>query len=243
MISVAVAMEMLLGSPPSMDAAIPRLSGRVPFLGHLLQLRRDPIGLMQRCRDERGDVGEIALAGHPVVMFYGAAAQEAFFRAPDEQLDQAAAYPFMKPIFGPGVVFDATPEQRKQAVRNRSLRDQFMRGHAEMIAAETSRMLDRFGDAGEFDLLDFMAELTIYTSTACLIGKEFREELDARVYPLFYDLERGTDAIAYVNPRLPLPAFRKRDRARRELVALIEEIFAKRERAGTQTEDLFGVLH
>jgi sterol 14-demethylase len=175
-------------------------------------------------------------------MLSGEKAQEAFFRATDEQLDQAAAYPFMTPIFGRGVLFDATPEQRKQAVRNRSLRDQFMRGHAEMIAAETERMLARFGDAGEFDLLDFMAELTIYTSTACLIGKEFREELDGRIYSLFYELERGTDAIAYVNPDLPLPAFRKRDRARRELVALIEEIFAKRERAGTQAEDLFGVL-
>src|SRR5262245_28432737 len=176
MISVAVAMEMLLGSPPSMDAAIPRLSGRVPFLGHLLQLRRDPIGLMQRCRDERGDVGEIALAGHPVVMFYGEAAQEAFFRAPDEELDQAAAYPFMKPIFGPGVVFDATPEQRKQALRNQSLRDKLMRGHAEVIAAETERMIAGWGERGEIDLLDFFAELTLYTSSACLIGKSFREE-------------------------------------------------------------------
>jgi hypothetical protein len=78
-----------------MGAPIPRLSGRLPLLGHLLQLRRDPIGLMQRCRDECGEVGEIALAGHPVVMLYGEAAQEAFFRAPDEELDQAAAYPFM----------------------------------------------------------------------------------------------------------------------------------------------------
>ena len=37
-----------------------------------------------------------------------------FFRAPDEVLDQAAAYPFMTPIFGKGVVFDASPEERQQ---------------------------------------------------------------------------------------------------------------------------------
>ena len=29
------------------------------------------------------------------------------------------------------------------------------------------------GEEGEIDLLDFFSELTIYTSTACLIGKEF----------------------------------------------------------------------
>ena len=225
-----------------MGAPIPRLSGRVPLLGHLLQLRRDPIRLMRRCRDECGEVGEITLAGQSVVMLYGEAAQEAFFRAPDEELDQAAAYPFMKPIFGPGVVFDATPEQRKQALRNRSLRDQAMRGHAESIARETERMIAGWGDAGSVDLLEFFAELTIYTSSGALIGPDFREELDGTLVPLFADLERGTDPIAYVNPNLPLASFRKRDRARRQLVAYLQAIFERRERDGRQCQDLFQIL-
>ncbi len=225
-----------------MPASIPRLSGGLPFLGHLLQLRRDPIRLMQRCRDECGEVGEIVLAGHPVVMLYGEAAQEQFFRAPDEELDQAAAYPFMKPIFGPGVVFDATPEQRKQALRNRSLRDQAMRGHAESIARETERMIAGWGDAGSVDLLDFFAELTIYTSSGALIGPDFREELDGSLVPLFADLERGTDAIAYVNPHLPIPSFRARDRARAKLVAYLQAIFDRREREQRQCMDLFQIL-
>jgi sterol 14-demethylase len=226
-----------------MTAAIPRLSGRLPFLGHLLELRRSPIELMQRCRDECGDVGELVLAGQPLVMLYGEAAQEAFFRAPDEQLDQAAAYPFMKPVFGPGVVFDATPEQRKQALRNRSLRDQAMRGHAETIARETEQRTAGWGESGTVDLLDFFAELTIYTSSSALIGPEFRAELGPELVPIFQDLERGTDAFAYVNPYLPLPSFRKRDRARRRLVAILQGIFERRERAGCASQDLFQVLH
>jgi len=221
---------------------IPRLTGRVPLLGHLLELRRDPIHLMQRCRDECGEIGEIVLAGQSLVMLYGEAAQEAFFRAPDEQLDQAAAYPFMKPVFGPGVVFDATPEQRKQALRNRSLRDQALRGHAESIARETERMIAGWGESGSVDLLEFFAELTIYTSSGALIGPEFREELGAELVPLFADLERGTDPIAYVNPNLPLPSFRKRDRARRRLVAYLQAIFERREREGRQCQDLFQIL-
>ena len=221
----------------------PGASGRLPLLGHLLALRRDPIGLMQRVHDECGEIGEMDLAGHRVVMLYGAAAQEAFFRAPDEQLDQAAAYPFMTPVFGPGVVFDATPDQRKQAMRNQALRDSFMRGHAERIAAEVDRMTSGWGESGEIDLLDFFAELTIYTSTTCLIGPGFRDELDASYVPLFMDLERGTDAIAYVNPYLPLPSFRKRDRARLEIVRRLEAIFVRREREGSDSNDLFQILH
>ncbi len=220
----------------------PLASGRLPWLGHLLELRREPIALMQRIHDECGELGEMRLAGQPVVMLYGAAAQEAFFRAPDDQLDQASAYPFMKPIFGEGVVFDATPEQRKQALRNQSLRDKQMRGHAELIAEETVRAIQDWGDAGEIDLLDFFAELTIYTSSACLIGKEFREELTPEFATAYHELELGTDAIAYVNPYLPIPSFRKRDRARRRLVELIDGILSRRQAEGRKTQDLLSVL-
>jgi sterol 14-demethylase len=221
----------------------PVLSGGWPLLGHLLELRRDPIGLMQRLRAECGEIGEFKLAGHRIVLLSGEEAQEAFFRAPDEQLDQAAAYPFMKPIFGEGVVFDATPEQRKQAMRNQSLRDKFMRGHAEKIAAEVERMTAGWGERGEIDLLDFLAELTLYTSTTCLIGQEFREEIGPEYAQIFMDLERGTDALAYVNPYLPIPALRARDRARRELAVKIEAVFRRREQSGQRYTDLFQVLH
>ena len=78
---------------PSGGQAPPRLSGGWPLLGHLLELRRDPIALMKRVHAECGEIGEFQLAGHRIALLTGAAAQEAFFRAPDEQLDQAAAYP------------------------------------------------------------------------------------------------------------------------------------------------------
>jgi sterol 14-demethylase len=221
---------------------VPVLSGAWPLLGHLLELRSHPIELFARVRSELGEVGEVNFAGNRVVMMMGEEAQEAFFRGSDEQLDQAAAYPFMTPVFGRGVVFDGTPEQRKQALRNQSLTAKFMQGHAETIASEVQRMMRSLGDAGEIDLLDFFAELTMYTSSACLIGKEFREELNARTFRIFYELERGTDAIAYVNPHLPIPAFRARDRARRRLVEMLEGIFEKRRSDPDAKRELFDIL-
>jgi sterol 14-demethylase len=223
-------------------AAPPRLSRGLPLLGHLLELRRRPIELFWRVRNECGEIGEMSFAGNRVVLLSGEEAQEAFFRGSDEQLDQAAAYPFMTPVFGPGVVFDATPEQRKQALRNQSLRDKQMRGHAEVIAAETERMLERLGPEGEIDLLDFFSELTIYTSSACLIGRQFREELTPEYYRVFYELEKGTDALAYVNPHLPLPVFRQRDRARARLVELLGPVLERREREASESRELFDIL-
>ena len=181
-------------------------------------------------------------AGNRVVLFTGPQAQEAFFRGAEEQLDQAAAYPFMTPVFGKGVVFDGTPEQRKQAMKNQSLRDKFMRGHAEVVAFETRRMMETLGDEGEFDLLDFFSELTLYTSSACLIGKQFRDELNSEYFRVFYDLEKGTDAIAYVNPHLPLPVFWARDRARRQLVLMLTAVFEGRRSLPPEERELFDIL-
>ena len=200
--------------------------------GHLAEMRVDPIGLFERLRAECGEIGRFRLADRDVVLVSGTQANEQFFRAPDATLDQAAAYPFMTPIFGKGVVFDASLEERQQMLKNQALRGDMMRGHAATIEAEVRRMVADWGDEGEIDLLDWFAELTIYTTSACLIGKPFREELDARFAREYHDLERGTDALAYVDPYADIESFRVRDAARENLVALVQGIIDRRVAAG-----------
>ena len=215
----------------------PRVSGGDEPTGHLEELRRDPLGLMNRVRDECGDVGEFRLADRDVVLLTGAEANEVFFRASDEDLDQAAAYPFMTPIFGEGVVFDAPPERRREMLHNQALRDSFMRGHAETIHREVDEMVARWGDEGEIDLLDWFAELTIYTSSSCLIGRRFRLELDHRFAELYHDLEQGTDALAYVDPYADIPSFHARDGRGSALVELVQAIMDRRAEAGPPPDD------
>lgn len=214
-----------------------RVSGGEAEHGHLEELRTDPIGLMRRVRAECGDVGAFDLAGRRVVLLSGASANEFFFRTGDEDLDQAEAYPFMKPIFGEGVVFDAPPERRKEMLHNQALRGEHMKGHAATISREIDRMVAGWGDEGEIDLLDFFAELTIYTSSACLIGTKFRDQLDSRFAQLYHELERGTDALAFVDPYAPIEAFQRRDKARAGLVDLVQGIMNARTAAGKPPRD------
>jgi len=207
------------------DPSVPEI---IRGTGHLPEMRVDPISLFSRVREECGDLGRFRLADKDVVLVTGAEANEAFFRAPDDVLDQAAAYPFMTPIFGKGVVFDASPEERQQMLKNQALRGDMMRGHAQTIEAEIRRMIAGWGDEGEIDLLDFFAELTIYTTSACLVGKPFREELDSSFAQHYHELEHGTDAIAYVDAYADIESFRMRDAARTRLVALVQAIIDKR---------------
>jgi sterol 14-demethylase len=223
----------------------PRVSGGEGENAHLAEFSRDPIGLMARVRAECGDVGEFTIGEKDIVLLTGADANEYYFRAPEEQLDQAEAYPFMTPIFGQGVVFDAPPERRREMLHNQALRDKFMRGHAATIAAEVEGMVANWDDEGEIDLLHWFAELTIYTSSACLIGTRFRRELDGRFAELYHDLEQGTDPIAYVDPYADIESFRIRDAARVALVELVQGIMNARAEGPPAPEgesDLLDVL-
>lgn len=223
----------------------PRVSGGDHEHGHLEELRTDPIALMRRVRDECGDVGVFRLADRDVVLLSGSEANEFFFRSSDHDLDQQAAYPFMKPIFGAGVVFDASPERRSEMLHNSALRGEQMRGHATTIGIEVEDMVAGWGDEGEIDLLEFFAELTIYTSSACLIGKKFRDELDDRFARLYHELEQGTDAIAFVDPYAPIESFRRRDAARVALVELVQGVMNGRianPPQGKEDRDMLDVL-
>ncbi|MGV3563671.1 MAG: cytochrome P450 [Nocardioides sp.] len=234
--------------PPAIEA-IPEVSFAIPDedgWGHLAELRTDPVALLERVHAECGEIGRFRLADKDVVLVTGAEVNEQFFKAPDTTLDQAAAYPFMTPIFGEGVVFDASPEERQQALKNQALRGDQMRGHARTIENEINRMVAGWGDEGEVDLLDFFAELTIYNTAACLVGLPFREEIDARFAEAYHGLERGTDALAYVDAYMEgVESFEVRDRSRAVLVELVQGIIDRRRARGTvarEERDLLDVL-
>jgi sterol 14-demethylase len=222
----------------------PRFAGALPVLGHMAKFARDPVLLMQQVREACGPVGEFRMLNKRVVLLSGPAAQEAFCRAPDEQLSQKVAYRMMTPVFGEGVVFDAPPERLNEQLRilMPALRDRNMRTYAEIFAEEVDRMVAGWRELGEIDLLDFTAELTTYTSSHCLLGKEFRSGMNEEFAKVYGDLEKSVNAIAYVNPYLPLPVFRRRDRARARLLEMITAIIQERRASGATPNDALQVL-
>ena len=223
---------------------VPVLGGALPLLGHMTGFARDPVALMRRVRAECGDAGEVRLLGKRIVLLSGTAAQEAFCRAPDEQLSQKIAYRLMTPVFGKGVVFDAPVEKLNEQLRilMPALRDKNMRTYAEIFTAEVDAMVETWGESGEIDVLDFTAELTTYTSSHCLLGPEFRYGMTEEFARVYAALEAGVNAIAYVNPYLPLPVFRRRDKARARLVEMITENIERRRRSGETKSDALQVL-
>jgi len=222
----------------------PKMPGALPLLGHMLEFGKNPFDYMMRLRKTLGEIGEFRMFHQKMVLMTGPEANEAFFRAPDAQLDQSQAYKIMTPIFGKGVVFDAPVHKKDQQLKMlmQVLRDKPMRGYAQVIVQEVEQMIERWGNTGEIDLLEFMKELTIYTSSHCLLGDEFRYELNEEFVKIYHDLEKGLSPLAFVFPYLPLPVFRRRDKARARLQELVTGIIAKRAQKPEKSEDAFQIL-
>ncbi len=222
----------------------PRLPGGWPLLGHALTLRRDPVGLLRRGHAQLGELFSFRLPGTRVNAFLGPSAQAAFFTAPPDQLSAREVYQFTVPIFGPGVVYDVPPAvlDEQMGFLFPALRDQRLRTYAHVMQEETEAYTDAWGDAGEIDLAAAMNELTVFIATRCLVGEEMRRRVSRDVARLYHDLEGGINLLAFFNPHLPLPVFRRRDRARARIQTLIAAVIAERRARGVEGEDFLQTL-
>ena len=222
----------------------PKMPGALPIVGNMIAFAKNPFEYMMGLRAKFGEIGEFRMFHQKMVLMTGPEANEVFFRAPDEQLDQNEAYKVMTPIFGKGVVFDAPPHIKNQQLKMLMpvLRDKPMRTYSQVIVDEVEDLVKDWGDSGEINLLEFMKQLTIYTSSHCLLGTEFRYELNEEFAEIYHDLEEGMHPIAFIFPNFPLPVLRRRDKARVRIEELVTEIIAKRAKKKEKSEDAFQML-
>ena len=82
-----------------------------------------------------------------------------------------------------------------------------------------------------------MAELTIYTASRSLQGKEVRERFDSSFADLYHDLDMGFTPINFMLPWAPLPQNRKRDYAQQKMSDTYASIIKQRREGGDLKSD------
>ena len=190
--------------------APPVWGGGLPIIGHFHRFAGNPVGVIKEGYAACGPVFTMRFLQYKMTFLIGPDAHGAFFRATDEELSQNEPYKFMTPIFGKGIVFDAPLNVKNQQLRfvSSALKAGALRTYVPQIIKETQDFLAAWPDAGEVDLLEEMAKLTILTASRCLLGKEVRETLFEAVASLLKDLDEGINPLAIFFPNLPLPSFR-----------------------------------
>jgi sterol 14-demethylase len=208
----------------------PKVSGEKPGVGHMDEFEVNFAEFLMRCNAECGELAEYNMAGQQTVLMSGPDAQEAFLKTLDKKLSRAAAYQATVPVFGKGVIFDAPPDRMKTQLKIQvdALRYQNMKNYAAIISKEVEDWIAGWGDEGELDFLDEFTRLTLHTACHCLLGPDFRYKMTEEFKRLYHDLEKGLQAIAFVDPYMQQPVFEARDKALIRLQELISGIIAER---------------
>jgi sterol 14-demethylase len=218
--------------PPMVQSSVP-----IPLLGPCIEFGKSPVKMVRRCYDKYGPVFTVPMMHKRLTFLVGPEAQEPFFTHGDDVLSQQEVYGFMKPVFGPGVVYDADRKKRQVQFQSMAhgLRMSRLKGYVAKVERETRLFLkESWGDgSGEVDLLEALSELTILTASRCLHGDDVRENLYREVSKLFHDLDQGVTPLTVFFPHAPTKAHAKRDAARTEMVELFGKVIqARRDNPG-----------
>uniref|UniRef100_A0A672MAC9 Lanosterol 14-alpha demethylase n=1 Tax=Sinocyclocheilus grahami TaxID=75366 RepID=A0A672MAC9_SINGR len=231
----------------------PHIPSSIPFLGHAVAFGRSPIEFLEQAYEKYGPVVSFTMVGKTFTYLLGSDAAALMFNSKNEDLNAEDVYARLTtPVFGKGVAYDVPNPVRsldmslfltlKKMLKTGLNIAQFKR-HVEIIEEETKDYFKRWGDSGEKNLFEALSELVILTASRCLHGCEIRSMLDERVAQLYADLDGGFTHAAWLLPGwLPLPSFRRRDRAHLEIKKIFYNVIKKRREAEEKNDDILQTL-
>ncbi|XP_076611558.1 lanosterol 14-alpha demethylase [Chaetodon auriga] len=224
----------------------PHIPSSIPFLGHAIAFGKSPIEFLENAYEKYGPVFSFTMVGSTFTYLLGSEAATLMFNSKNEDLNAEDVYSRLTtPVFGKGVAYDVPNhiflEQKKMLKTGLNIAR--FKEHVKIIEAETIEYFQRWGDSGERNLFEALSELIILTASSCLHGKEIRSMLNERVAQLYADLDGGFSHAAWLLPGwLPLPSFRKRDRAHREIKNIFFKVIQKRRQSGEKMDDILQTL-
>lgn len=219
-----------------MQKSTPPLLHGLPVIGNLLEFQKDRFTLLRRGYETLGPIFTIQLGPKPAVVLIGPEYHDFFFRETDKILSMDKAYQFLSVMFE-GAAFTAGPAEydAQRHIVLAPFAGKKMPGYVEIMVEEITNWLDSLGEAGTFEVVSAFTRITQYVGAHALMGRTFRDQLGDEFWDLYAELSGGIDAV--LPPNLPLPKFIKRDRAKKKLRALIQQVIDERRAQPGQHND------
>ncbi|XP_025233903.1 lanosterol 14-alpha demethylase isoform X2 [Theropithecus gelada] len=224
----------------------PYIFSPIPFLGHAIAFGKSPVEFLENAYEKYGPVFSFTMVGKTFTYLLGSDAAALLFNSKNEDLNAEDVYSRLTtPVFGKGVAYDVPNpvflEQKKML--KSGLNIAHFKQHVSIIEKETKEYFQSWGESGEKNVFEALSELIILTASHCLHGKEIRSQLNEKVAQLYADLDGGFSHAAWLLPGwLPLPSFRRRDRAHREIKNIFYKAIQKRRQSQEKIDDILQTL-
>ena len=205
----------------------PLVSGALPVLGHAAEFQRNRPGLIRRGFAEHGGVFAIKLANQNVAVVIGPEHQKTFFMETDGRLSIQEPYQFLRAMFGE-VLFLAPHDEylRQRPLVQELFKREKMLHYVDVMQEVVQEWLDGLGDSGEMELTSEIITLVQEVAGNCFLGPEVHQAIGREFWDLYTDLSKALDPL--LPPDLPLPKFKRRDKAKARMTEILRPIIAER---------------
>ncbi|KAK4958537.1 Lanosterol 14-alpha-demethylase [Elasticomyces elasticus] len=235
-IALNVAKQLLLRNPNEP----PMVFHWLPFIGSTITYGMDPYTFFFTQRALHGDVFTFILLGKKTTVCLGTKGNDFILNGKLKDVNAEEIYsPLTTPVFGKDVVYDcpnAKLMEQKKFVKF-GLTSSALKSYVQLIGEEVRQFFSQDGtskrfaaETGTLDIPPAMGELTTYTASRSLQGKEVRAKFDSSFADAVHDLDKGFSPINFQLPWAPLPHNRKRDIAQKKMTdTYLSIISARRE--------------
>ncbi len=248
-LTIAILLYKILSIKQEKSNVPPHVPSSIPFLGSAIEYGIDPVAFLIKCKALYGSCFTFTLFGRKLTFVLGPDGNNFVLNAKHAQANAEMAYQKLcTPVFGKGVVYDCPNEmlmQQKRMAKD-ALTINAFRTYVPLVRHETVQLIKEFWEQSvhsdgsiHVDLFHDMAELTIRTAAACLLGKEIRAQLHSNVAKLYGDLDAAFTPMNLFISWVPTPINIRRDRANRMMTETFKKIIDERRKMGdTANTDL-----
>ncbi|TLS28419.1 hypothetical protein PpBr36_00220 [Pyricularia pennisetigena] len=214
-----------------------------PIIGSTVTYGKDPPQFFRDMAKKYGNIFTFILLGKKTTVYIGTEGNEFILNGKLSDVNAEDIYgPMTTPVFGTDVVYDCPNaklmEQKK--FMKIALTTEAFRSYVPIIADEVSSYLKRTpafkGPSGVVSIPPKMAEITIFTASHALQGKEIRDQFDETLAHLYHDLDMGFHPINFKLHWLPLPRNIRRDKAQKTIAKIYMDTIKRRRARGKEAD-------
>ncbi|KAJ5971145.1 Cytochrome P450 [Penicillium vulpinum] len=214
-----------------------------PFIGSTISYGMEPFKFFDNARTKYGDIFTFILLGKKTTVYLGTKGNEFILNGKLRDVNAEEVYsPLTTPVFGRHVVYDcpnAKLMEQKKFVKF-GLTSEALRSYVHLITNEVDDFVKNSpalqDTKGTFNVSKVISEITIYTASRSLQGKEVRDRFDSTFAEMYHDLDKGFAPINFMLPWAPLPHNRKRDAAQQKMTKTYMDIIKARRASGDKKD-------
>ncbi|AVZ70973.1 cytochrome P450 [Streptomyces lunaelactis] len=225
-------------------AAIPRAPGGIPFLGHVLKLKSDPLAFLRSLR-ESGELVRVDIGSMPIYVATSARLINDVMVTQGRFFEKGRLFDRVRPLVGNGLATaGGEVHRRHRRLMQPMFHKERLAGYAEVMSERARALSDSWKPGQSIDVHQAMSEFAIETLAATLFSADIgRPAVEAVRRDLPIILKNML--VRAASPKIldKLPIWRSFDNATASMRQVIDEVVATTREAGQSDQaDLLSVL-